>query len=160
MKSVPLGSRIPLLFLVFALLFITLACVCNASTLTPTVAPIIPTVTQASPYTPEELANAGTHTYTQVTQELTCSATDPSTRDMQFKITLSPGAVKVFPVQTPSGGHVYPWAALNTYVLDSGDNYRITITFSLDGFTLYSEVTQDGGKTYDPCLRYIRTRLN
>ena len=79
---------------------------------------------------------------------------------MPFSITFSSDAVEVIPVETPTGGHVYPWAALNTYVLEEGDGYRITITFSLEGFTLYSEMTQDNGQTYDPCLLYTRTRID
>jgi hypothetical protein len=160
MKPESFVSRRPKLLFLFILLFVTLACTCNASTFaisTPTTAPPAPS---ESPYTPEEQANAGTHTYTQVQEVFACTATYPSTRDLTFSITFSPGAVEVIPVETPSGGHIYNRVDLNTYALDYGDGCYVTVTFYQEGFSAYSEVTEDGGQTYSPCMLYTRTRLD
>jgi len=161
MKPVSFVSEKPVLLLLFILLFVTLACTCNASTYafnTPTMAPTAP---PESPYTPEELANAGTHTYHQVGEDFNCSAN--TERDLHFSVTFSPGSVEVIPLETPEGGHFYNWVSTNTYsrIDDSGSPvFSITLTFLQDGFVLYSEYTEDGGQTFQPCLRYTRTRLD
>lgn len=162
MKSVARASRKPLLLVILVLLFIGLACTCNLSTLgvsTPTAtARAIPT----SMYTPEEEANAGTHSYHQVAEEFNCTS-NMIDQDLTFSVEFSPGSAEVIPLETPTGGHVYDREAPNTYSRtdDSGSQiYVVTITFNQDGFDLYSEYSEDNGQTYLPCLRYTRTRVD
>lgn len=166
MKSVTCVSRNPLLLFIFIFLFISLACTCNLSTLgvsTPTAIPTaIPPAIPTSIYTPEEQANAGTHTYHQVAEEFNCTA-DMIEKDLHISVTFSPGSVEVIPLETPTGGHVFDRVSTNNYSRtdDSGSPvYVITITFHQDGFVMYSEYTEDNGQTYLPCIRYTRTRLD
>lgn len=123
----------------------------------------LPTDDQPAPssgLTPAEAANAGTHTYRQVTEEFQCSASDPSTREVHFTNNFSPGLVEILNLDTPSGSAEYQWVELNTYervVTTDEATYVVTVTFSQQGFTLYSLKDYAGGATGVPCLRYTRT---
>ena len=166
MQSHALVARNLRLLVILILVFVTLACTCNLSgtggtAATPTLMNSGPAADPTSIYTPEELANEGQHTYHQVAEEFNCS-TDNPVGDYQFLITFSPDSVEIIPVETPDGGHVYDQAAANTYLFmsNSGDRtYRVTITFNMQGFVLFSEYS-DGGQGYVPCLRYTRTRID
>jgi hypothetical protein len=153
-------SRKPILLFGFILFFVTLACTCNTSNVIYNTPMPIYQAPPVSPYTLEELSNAGTHTYMQVTEEFNCTASDPSSREMLFTVTFNQDAVEVIPLETPSGGHIYDRVDNNTYAADLGEGYYTTITFYQEGFSLYSEVTTDGGQSYSPCILYTRTRLD